>query len=122
MAVRAVPVPEAAARLENRLPAADTNPYLAIALTLGAALDGIENGTTLPEPMTGGGPDETPEDMPGLPHDLLEAADRLDASRKTRAIFGDAFIDYFVASRRREEAVLRRHVSAFERARYLEAV
>ncbi len=122
VAVRAVPVPEAAARLEYRLPAADTNPYLAIALTLGAALEGIENATELPAPMAGGGPDDTPEDMPGLPHDLLEAADRLDASRKARAIFGDAFIDYFVASRRREEAVLRRHVSAFERARYLEAV
>jgi glutamine synthetase len=121
-AVRAVPAPAKSARLEFRLPAADTNPYLALALTLGAALQGIETGARLPAPMTGGGPDETPEGQPGLPHDLLEAADRLDASATARAIFGDAFIDYFVASRRREEAVLRRHVSAFERARYIEAV
>jgi len=35
--------------------------------------------------MTGGGPDETPEGQPGLPHDLLEAADRLDASATARA-------------------------------------
>ena len=121
-AVRAVPTPAHAARLEFRLPAADTNPYLAIALTLGAALHGIETAAKLPAPMTGGGPDETPEGLPGLAHDLLEAADRLDASATARAIFGDTFIDYFVASRRREEAVLRRHVSAFERARYIEAV
>ena len=121
-AVRAVPAPAQAARLEFRLPAADTNPYLALALTLGAALHGIETKASLPAPIAGGGPDETPEGLPGLPHDLVEAADRLDASQTSRAIFGDAFIDYFVASRRREEAIVRRHVSAFERARYIEAV
>jgi len=121
-AVRAVPAPAKAARLEYRLPAADTNPYLAIALTLGAALHGIETGAHLPPPIVSGGPDETPEGLPGLPHDLVEAADRLEASATARALFGDAFIDYFVASRRREEAIIRRHVSAFERARYIEAV
>ena len=121
-AVRAVPAPAELARLEFRIPAADTNPYLAIALTLGAALHGIETGAELPPPISGGGPDETPDGLPGLPHDLLEAADRLDASKTARAIFGDAFIDYFVAGRRHEEALIRRHVSAYERARYIEAV
>ena len=43
-AVRAVPAPEDQARIEFRLPGADTNPYLAIAATLGAALHGIERG------------------------------------------------------------------------------
>ena len=121
-AVRAVPSPAQWARLEFRLPASDTNPYLALALTLGAALEGIRTKAKLPPPIEKGGPDETPEGLPGLPHDLLEAADRLDASATARAIFGDTFIDYFVASRRHEEAVLRKHVSAFERARYIEAV
>ena len=121
-AVRAVPSPAHWARLEFRLPASDTNPYLALALTLGAALEGIRTKAKLPPPIEKGGPDETPEGLPGLPHDLLEAADRLDASATARAIFGDTFIDYFVASRRHEEAVLRKHVSAFERARYIEAV
>ena len=116
------PSPAQWARLEFRLPASDTNPYLALALTLGAALEGIRTKAKLPPPIEKGGPDETPEGLPGLPHDLLEAADRLDASATARAIFGDTFIDYFVASRRHEEAVLRKHVSAFERARYIEAV
>lgn len=121
-AVRAVPGPAEMARLEFRLPASDTNPYLAIALTLGAALEGIRTKAKLPPPILVGGPDETPEGMPGLPHDLIEAADRLEASQVARGIFGDTFIDHFVASRRHEEAVLRKHVSAFERARYIEAV
>ena len=36
--------------------------------------------------------------------------------------FGERFIDHFCATRRHEEAVVRKHVSAFERARYIEAV
>lgn len=121
-AVRAVPAPAKLARLEFRLPASDTNPYLALALTLGSALHGIETKAKLPAPITRGGPDETPEGVPGLPHDLLEAADRLEACKPARAMFGDVFIDHFVATRRHEEAVIRKHVSAFERARYIEAV
>jgi len=121
-AVRAVPAPAKLARMEFRLPASDTNPYLAIALTLGAALHGIVTKAALPAPIMRGGPDETPEGVPGLPHDLLEAADRLDACKPARAMFGDTFIDHFVATRRHEEALVRKHVSAFERARYIEAV
>jgi len=121
-AVRAVPAPAKLARMEFRLPASDTNPYLAMALTLGAALHGIENKAKLPAPITRGGPDETPEGVPGLPHDLLEAADRLEACKPARAMFGERFIDHFCATRRHEEAVVRKHVSAFERARYIEAV
>ncbi|MBN36485.1 MAG: glutamine synthetase [Rhodospirillaceae bacterium] len=121
-AVRAVPSPAKLARMEFRLPASDTNPYLAIALTLAGALHGIETKAKLPAPITRGGPDETPEGVPGLPHDLLEAADRLDVCKPARALFGDRFVDHFVATRRHEEAVIRKHVSAFERARYIEAV
>ncbi len=121
-AVRVVPAPAGLARMEFRLPAADTNPYLAIALTLAGALHGVETEAALPPPIVRGGPDETPEGVPGLPHDLLEAAERLEACGPARALFGERFIDHFCATRRHEEAVVRKHVSAFERARYIEAV
>ncbi len=121
-AVRAVPAPEARARLEFRLPAADTNPYLAIATALGAALHGIEKRTPLPPPLEGGGPDETPAGAPPLPRSLAEASERLAASDAARAMFGQAFIDHFVATRMHEDASLRRHVSAGERRRYIEVV
>ena len=116
------PVRPGSARLEFRLPAADTNPYLAIALALAGALHGVETGAEPPPPLEGGGPDETPEGAPALPHDLLEATRRLEGSDLARRLFGDVFIDSFCASRRHEELALRRHVSAFERARYIEAV
>lgn len=122
VAVRAVPEPQDVARLEFRLPAADTNPFLALAMVLGAGLYGIEKKTALPPAVEGHGPGSDPEGAPALPHDLLEAADRLDKCAAAREIFGNPFIDHFVATRRHEEAALRKHVSAFERARYIEAV
>lgn len=121
-AVRVVPSPADLARLEFRLPGADTNPYLAIALTLGAALHGIRTKAELPPPVSGGGPGDTPDGVPGLPRDLLDAVERLDRCGPARAMFGERFIDHFIATRRHEEAVMRRHVSAFERARYIEVV
>ena len=120
-AVRAVLQPQDRARLEFRLPGADTNPYLAMALALAGALHGIESGAVLPPPITGSGPGEAPEGA-ALPRNLLEAAERLDSSPLARRLFGDRFIDHFVATRRHEDAVLRQHASAFERARYLEVV
>ena len=121
-AVRVVPAPEPVCRMEYRLSASDTNPYLTLAMIIAAGLHGIENGTPLPAPMEGGGPDETPDGVPALPHDLFEAVARLEASETARALFGERFIDYFVHSRRHEESTLRRQVSGFERARYLEAI
>ncbi len=109
-------------RIEFRVPAADTNPHLTMALALGAGLWGIETKAEPPAPATGNARDLVPEGFAPLPRTLAEAADRLDASRASRAIFGDAFIDHFVMTRRHEDAAVRRHVSAFERARYLESM
>ena len=114
------------ARLEFRVPGADTNPHLAIATTLAAGLHGIESAAadtpcTLPAPVAGDG---RLADTGGvtLPASLDEAATRLDASAALRTLFGDRFIDHFVRTRRLEVDAFRRHVSAFERARYLEAL
>lgn len=125
-AIRAVAAPPSKCRLEFRLPASDTNPYLALGLMLGAGLDGIARGAEPPVPTAGTGTGEAPppgaEAATPLPHDLFEATERLNASRTAREIFGDVFIDHFVKSRRAEDIALRRQVSAAERARYIEAV
>ena len=125
-AVRVVANDAAQARVEFRVPAADTNPHLAIATALAAGLHGIERGReggalVLPPPVTGDG---RSADTGGvtLPGTLSEAAARLDGSVTARRLFGDRFIDHFVASRLVEVDAFRRHVSAFERARYLEAL
>ena len=122
VAVRAVTGDAATTRIEFRVPAADTNPHLAMAMALGSGLWGIENRIEPPAPREGDARGFVPDGHRPLPRALHDAADRLDASREARQLFGDAFIDYFVMTRRHEDAALRRHVSAFERARYLEAL
>jgi len=72
-AIRAIPGDASAVRLEHRLPGADANPYLALALILTAMLDGIERGT---EP---GDPAEPSADGAGgqpLPLDWRQAIER----------------------------------------------
>ena len=121
-AIRVVPAPQDVCRLEFRLPAADTNPHLTLAMVLAAGLWGIKTSAPLPAPLARGGPNETPTDAVPLPHDLLEAVRRLEASPVAKDLFGAPFVTHFCASRRHEEIELRRHVSAFERTRYLEMI
>lgn len=121
-AVRTAAETPAQTRLELRLPGSDTNVYLALAMMLGAGLDGIERGLDLVDPpIARGGPNEIPPDAPRLPADLLEATRRLRGSSAARRIFGDPFVEHFTMVCEAEDAALRRAVSAAEVSRYLEA-
>ncbi len=122
VAVRAATPNASEARLEFRVPAADTNPYLALAMMLGLGLYGIENRIKPPAETSG---DARTLELPvekALPRHLLEAAERFEASKTARRLFGDRFVDHFVRSRKVEDTVFRRHVSGFERARYIDVV
>lgn len=109
-------------RIEFRVPAADTNPHLALALALGAGLWGIENHMALPERAAGDVRSFVPKGLRALPRSLGEAAERLAGCAAAKDIFGATFVDHFVMTRIHEDNVLRRAVSATERARYLEAL
>jgi glutamine synthetase len=121
-AIRVVTAPDSHCRLEYRLPGADANPCLNLAYILGAGLWGIESKAELPDEFTGGGPNDVPSDELPLPHDLFIAAERLEASDTAKSIWGEIFVQHFVAAIRSEEATLRRETSAAERERYLEIV
>lgn len=120
-AVRAVPEPSASARLEFRLPGADCNVHLSLALMLAAGLHGIENKLEPPAPIDRGGPHEIPTNAPQLPHDLYEATKRFDQSALARLLFGNAFVDKFAQACYVEDSALMKAVSLEERRRYLEA-
>ncbi len=120
VAVRSVPQAGPGARLEFRVPPADCNPYLTLALMLGAGLDGIERNLPAPPATAAGHPDTVAEGAQRFPRDLLEAAERLEASADAARIFGAAFTRNFAAACRAEYASLAKAVSAEERARYLE--
>lgn len=122
VALRVMNDSASAARVEFRVPSADTHPHAALAMCLGAGLWGIENRIEPPAPRDDDCYRTPPPEGADFPRDLREAADRLDASTTARAVFGDAFIDAFVMARRAEDAAWRRHVTAWEVERYLETV
>lgn len=122
VAVRVAATQPETTRIEFRIPASDTNPFLAIGMALAAGLWGIENDPPLPAPIEGNARETVPKGLKPLPHDLKTATDRLAANKLARATFGDRFIDHFVKTRYQEEAALRREVSAAERRRYLETL
>ena len=81
--------------MENRLPGADANPYLAIAASLAAGLYGIEHelGPTAPIQSEIHAPGEL-----SLPCTLHAALERLKRSQLAKELFGKAFIEGYVAS------------------------
>jgi glutamine synthetase len=121
-AVRAVVSDPETTRLEFRLPGADATPHMTAAMVLGAGLWGIETGAD-PGPVTVGNGRLT-DVKPGeeLPTSLEEAARRFAKSEPARSVFGAPFVDHYSAWCAAEAAAFHAHVSAFERARYLETV
>ena len=57
-----------------------------------------------------------------MPRTLEEATDRFEKSSVARELFGDAFVEHFVASRRWEWRQFRRAVTDWELQRYFEII
>ncbi|HEX6460346.1 MAG TPA: glutamine synthetase family protein, partial [Thermoleophilaceae bacterium] len=72
-------------RVENRLPGADVNPYLALAAMIAAGLHGIDNELEL-EPVYEGNAYES--DKPRVPHNIYDARDAFASSEMVRDAFG----------------------------------
>ncbi len=109
-----------ALRIENRMPGADVNPYLAYAATLAAGLRGIDEKIDCGDPYEGNAY-EDPR-LPRLPGSLAEAADLLDGSAIARSAFGDHVVDFYVHTARLESEAHRQAVTDWERRRYFERV
>jgi glutamine synthetase len=118
--IRAIPGSSKSTRLEHRQTAADINPYIAMAATLGAGLWGIERGAEPPAPVEGDASART--ELLALPRTLRQATDALAASAPARAILGEAFVDHYVRTRDWECRQYDRAVTDWELARYFESV
>jgi glutamine synthetase len=103
-------------RVENRVPGADADPYLALAGVLLASRHGLENDLPLPEPVRGAPPAGTSV----LPSSLGEAADLLERSEVARKGLGDPLVDALVSAARAEVEAYAGQVSEWERARGFE--
>lgn len=108
-----------ATRLEHRVPGADANPYLALAASIASGLWGLRYRPHLPEPVSG---NAYAAAAPPLPRSLEDAARRLEQSAAARELFGDRFVEHFVATRRWECAQFDRAVTDWELGRYFEII
>ena len=81
-----------AARLENRIPGGDVNPYLALAAMIAGGLHGIEQELE-PVPETEG--NAYTSGAPRVPRTLAEAREAFAGSEVARSCFGDAVVDHY---------------------------
>ena len=107
-----------ALRIENRLPGADSNPYLAFAAVLGAGLTGIERQIEPPAELIGNGYRAT--NTPRIPSALYKAIDLWEQSDLVREIFGDAVHAHYLNMARIEQETYDSIVTDWERERYME--
>jgi glutamine synthetase len=117
-AVRAIPGGSKSARVELRLAGADINPYLAMAASLAAGLDGIERKLALPPPTVNAYAGEAPP----LPRTLAAAVKLFRESAIARRWLGDEFVDHYASTREWEVRQFEKAVTDWELARYFESV
>ncbi|MET0791966.1 MAG: glutamine synthetase family protein [Polyangiaceae bacterium] len=108
-----------ALRVEHRQPAADMNPYLALAATLGAGLWGIEHKLALPPEARG---DAAAGSAERIPRTLREANAALEASSAAREILGAEFVEHYVRTRDWEVRAYEAAVTDWELKRYFEII
>ncbi|MFC1437121.1 glutamine synthetase family protein [Streptacidiphilus sp. N1-10] len=110
VAVRSLLETPAASRIELRTPAADANPYLALAAALGAVAVGLEDGLEPPDPR---------DPTAALPATLAEAVTAARADERLAEVLGrDAVHDHAVLAASEWQAYTSQ-VTGWETDRYL---
>jgi glutamine synthetase len=107
-------------RIENRMPGADANPYLAFAAMLAAGMGGIVEQLDCGEIYEGNA--YLDPNLPALPRTLRQAAELLNQSRFARTAFGDDVVDFYVHTARHEANAYDSAVTDWERIRYFERI
>jgi glutamine synthetase len=107
-------------RVENRIPGADANPYLAFAATIAAGLHGI--GAKLKAPKLYEGNAYEDATLPQVPKTLREAIEELERSKTARAAFGDAVVDHYLHTARLEQHAFDQVVTDWELMRNFERI
>src|SRR5438094_6172747 len=110
----------AAFRVENRIPGADANPYLAFAATIVAGLHGI--ASKLKPPKTYEGNAYQDATLPQVPKTLREAIGELERSKVARAALGDRVVDHYLHAARLEQQAFDQAVTDWELIRNFERI
>ena len=104
-------------RIENRLPGADVNPYLALSAMIAAGLHGIENELELEPALEG---NAYTGDAPRVPDNLTDARDLFAGSAVVRDAFGQEVVDHYLNHADVELAAFKSAVTDWEKYRGFE--
>ena len=118
-AIRIPGGPNAARRIEHRVPGADSNPYLVLAVILGAALNGIEAQVHPAPPITGSAYDA---EVPELPLNWLSAITAFAQGNVMIDVLGSQLVRLFAQVKQQELQHFLSIVPASEYHAYLETV
>ena len=107
-------------RVENRIPGADANPYLAFAATIAAGLHGIQSKLKAPKPYEGNAYEDAT--LPQVPKTLREAIAELERSKVARAAFGERVVEHYLHAARLEQHAFDQAVTDWELIRNFERI
>ncbi|WP_266081091.1 glutamine synthetase family protein [Haladaptatus caseinilyticus] len=114
----ALRVPPGVTRIENRIASADANPYLLIAATLAAGIDGIKRQLEPTSPVEG----DPAGRRSRLPHAPELALQGLENDDTLVGALGEDFVRAYTATKRQELAAFRDVVTDWEREQYVETL
>jgi len=107
-------------RVENRIPGADANPYLAFAATIAAGLHGIEKKLKPPKLYEGNAYEDAT--LSQVPKSLREALEELGRSRVAREAFGAKVVEHYLQHGRLEQQAYDQSVTDWELIRHFERI
>jgi len=107
-------------RVENRIPGADANPYLAFAATNAAGLHGIQGKLKAPRLYEGNAYDDAT--LPQVPKTLREAIAELERAKIARAAFGERVVEHYLHAGRLEQQAFDQAVTDWELIRNFERI
>jgi glutamine synthetase len=107
-------------RIENRMPGADANPYLAFAATIAAGLAGIRENLDCGEEYCGNA--YVDASLRALPSSLEEALDLLRGSNLAQETFGKEVLEFYSHTAELEVQAFNHSVTDWEKVRYFERI
>ncbi len=115
---------EVATRMELRFPDPTCNPYLAFSVMLSAGLDGVDNETPIPDPVSMDlyeltAVEREELDIPSMPHDLYEAVHVAEHSEFLKEALGVHVHEKLIETKLTEIDKFRLHISHFDLQEHL---
>jgi len=107
-------------RVENRIPGADANPYLAFAATIAAGLHGIQSRLKAPKLYDGNAYEDGT--LPQVAKTLREATSDLERSKVARAALGERVVEHYLHAARLEQHAFDQAVTDWELVRNFERI